>query len=53
MLNYQLEILVEEFVTSIGYSDEFYVNLLFTAISIDRCAHIWVWIVIFQGKFEF
>ena len=29
MLNYQLEILGEEFVTSIGPSDEFHVNLLF------------------------
>ena len=31
MLNYQLdlEIVGEEFVTSIGHSDEFYVNLLF------------------------
>ena len=29
MLNYQLEIVGEEFVTSIGDSDEFYVNLLF------------------------
>ena len=29
MLNYQLEIVGEEFVTSIGHSDEIYVNLLF------------------------
>ena len=29
MLNYQLEIVGEEFVTSIGHSEEFYVNLLF------------------------
>ena len=29
MLNYQLEIVEEEFVASIGHSDEFYVNLLF------------------------
>ena len=35
MLNFQLEIVGEQFVTSIGPSDEFYVNLLF-----DRCAHI-------------
>ena len=29
MLNYQLEIVGEEFVTFIGHSDEFYANLLF------------------------
>ena len=29
MLNYRLEIVGEDFVTSIGHSDEFYVNLLF------------------------
>ena len=29
MLNYQLEMVGEEFVTSIGPSDEFYVDLLF------------------------
>ena len=29
MLNYQLEIVGEEFVTSTGHSDEFYLNLLF------------------------
>ena len=29
MLNYQLEIVGEEFVTSIGHSDELFVNLLF------------------------
>ena len=43
MLNYQLEIVEEEFVTSIGHSDEFYVNILFDrCIFIDRWAHIWV-----------
>ena len=42
MINYQLEIVGEEFVTSIGDSDEFYVNLLFDRFFIDRCAHIWV-----------
>ena len=41
MLNYQLEILGEEFVSSIGHSDEFYVNLLFDR-SIYRpiCTHM-------------
>ena len=29
MLNYQLEIVGEEFVTSTDHSDEFYVNILF------------------------
>ena len=42
MLSYQLKIVGEEFVTSIGHSDEFYVNLLFDRYFIDRCAHIWV-----------
>ena len=34
MLNYQLQIVGDEFVTSISYDDEFYVNLLF-----DRFIH--------------
>ena len=44
MLNYQLQIegLGDEFMISIGHDDEFYVNLLLTALFIDRCAHIWV-----------
>ena len=29
MLNYQYQIVGDEFVTSIGHDDEFYVNLLF------------------------
>ena len=29
MLNYQLQIVGDEFVTSTGHDDEFYVNLLF------------------------
>ena len=41
MLHYQLEIVGEEFVTSIGYSDEFYVNLLFDRyIYRPMCTHM-------------
>ena len=43
MLNYQLEIVGEEFVTSIGHSDEFYVNLLFNRyVIVNRpmCTHM-------------
>ena len=43
MLNYQLEIVGEEFVNSIGHSDEFRVNLPFDRfIFIVKCAYIWV-----------
>ena len=37
IFNYQLQIVEDEFVTSIGHDDEFHENFLF-----DRCAHIWV-----------
>ena len=41
MPNYQLEIVGEEFVTSIGHSDEFYVNLLFDRyIYRPMCTHM-------------
>ena len=41
MLNYQLEIVGYEFVTSIGHSDEFYVNLLFDrSIYRPMCTHM-------------
>ena len=41
MLNYQLEIVGDEFVTSIGHSDEFYVNLLFDrSIYRPMCTHM-------------
>ena len=41
MLNYQLEIVGEELVTSIGDSDEFYVNLLFDrSIYRPMCTHM-------------
>ena len=41
MLNYQLEIVGEEFVTSIGDCDEFYVNLLFDrSIHRPMCTHM-------------
>ena len=41
MLNYQLEIVGEEFVSSIGHSDEFYVNLLFDrSIYRPMCKHM-------------
>ena len=41
MLNYQLEIVGEEFVTSIGHSDEFYVNILFDRyIYRPMCTHM-------------
>ena len=44
MLNYQLEIVGEEFVTSIGHSDEFYVNLLFDRyIYRPMCTHMGYW----------
>ena len=42
LLNYRLEIVGDESVTSIEHNDEFYVNLLFDRFFIDRCAHIWV-----------
>ena len=42
LLNYRLEIVGDESVTSIEHYDEFYVNLLFDRFFIDRCAHIWV-----------
>ena len=41
MLNYQLEIVGEEFVTSIGDSDEFYVDILFDrSIYRPMCTHM-------------
>ena len=41
MLNYQLEIVEEEFVTSIGHLDEFYVNLFFDrSIYRSMCTHM-------------
>ena len=41
MLNYQLDIVEEEFVTSIGDSDEFYMNLLFDhSIYRPMCTHM-------------
>ena len=41
MLNYQLEIVEDEFVTLIGHSDEFYVNLLFDRyIYRPMCTHM-------------
>ena len=41
MLNYRLEIVGEEFLTSIGHSDEFYVNLLFDRyIYRPMCTHM-------------
>ena len=41
MLDYQLEIVGEEFVTSIGHSDEFYVNILFDRnIYRPMCTHM-------------
>ena len=41
MLNYQLVIVEEEFVTSIGHFDEFYVNLLFDCyIYRPMCTHM-------------
>ena len=42
MLNYQLDILGDEFLTSIDHFDESYGNFRLTALLIDRCAHIWV-----------
>ena len=45
MLNYQLEIVGKELVTSIGDSDEFYVNLLFDrSIYRPMCTHMGYWI---------
>ena len=41
MLSYELEIVGEEFVTSIGPFDEFYVNLLFDrSIYGPMCTHM-------------
>ena len=41
MLNYQLVIVGDEFVTSIGHSDEFYVDLLFDrSIYRPMCTHM-------------
>ena len=41
MLNYQLEIVGEEFATSIGHFDEFYANLLFDRfIYRPMCTHM-------------
>ena len=41
MLNYQLQIVGDEFVTSIGHDDEFYVNLLFDrSIYRPMCTHM-------------
>ena len=53
MLNYQLEIVGDEFVTSIGHSDEFYVNLLFDR-SIYRlmCTHMGNSITVYGIIFE-
>ena len=40
MLNYQLQIVGDEFVTSIGHDDEFHVNLLFDrSIYRPMCTH--------------
>ena len=40
MLDYQSKFVGEEFVTSIGHSDEFYVNLLFgRSIYRPMCTH--------------
>ena len=54
MLNYQLQIVRDEFKTSIGHDDEFYVNLLFDR-SIYRpmfthMGHTQQPIVLFQSK---
>ena len=41
MHNYELEIVGEEFVSSIGHSDEFYVNLRFDhSIYQPMCTHM-------------
>ena len=41
MLNYQLQIVGDVFVTSIGHDDEFYVNLLFDRSIYRRmCTHM-------------
>ena len=41
MLNYQLQIVGDEFVTSIGHDDGFYVNLLFDrSIYRTMCTHM-------------
>ena len=39
MLNYQLQIVGDEFVTSIGHDDEFYVNLLFSPLYLSTDVH--------------
>ena len=41
MLNYQLQIVGDKFVTSIGHDDEFYVNLIFDrSIYRSMCTHM-------------
>ena len=41
MLNYQLQIVGDEFVTSIGHDDQFYMNLLFDrSIYRPMCTHM-------------
>ena len=49
MPNSRLEIVGDEFLTSIDYDDEFHMNLLFDALFIDRCAHIWVKTILLQA----
>ena len=50
-LNHQLEIVGEKFVTSIGLSNEFYVNLLFDcSIYRPMCTHIWVTVTEYRFK---
>ena len=44
MLNYRLEIVKDESMSSIDHYDEFYVNFLSTTLFIDRCAHIYIWV---------
>ena len=51
MLNYQLQIVGDEFVTSIGDDDEFYVNLLFDrSIYRPMCTHNHMGNVITHGS---
>ena len=50
MLNHQLEIMGEEFVTSIGHSDEVYVNLLlidYTFTSPRNAAQYAEWLLLY------
>ena len=41
----------DESMTSIIHFDDFYANLLFDALFIDRCAHIWVSYCLKKKKF--